>query len=82
MYDPDQIMQMAKMDERGQVMEFDTGVTNGHVAVLLAVWGARKAYGGYVTTDRAEADIDDNDALTGYAADNDFDAMMPFSIGG
>jgi len=82
MYDPDQIMQTAKVDERGQVMEFDSNVTNGHLAVLLAVWGARKAYGGYVTTNKAEADIDDDSALFGYANDNDFDAMMPFSVGG
>lgn len=75
MYDPSDIVQPAKMDERGQSLEFDEGITNGHVAVLLAVWGARQAYAGYVLTERAETPFDDNAMLY------DDDVMMPFSVG-
>lgn len=71
MYDPSDIVQTAKMDERGQVQEFDEGITNGHMAVLMAIWVARRAYGGYVLTEvsdtQSDGDYDDGD-------------MMPFSI--
>ncbi len=47
-YDPTQVMQMRKLDERGQVMDFDSmSFNNGHLAVMLAVWVAYRAYGGF-----------------------------------
>lgn len=80
MYDPSEVIQTSHMDERGQLLAFDTGITNGHVAVLLAIWAARRAYGGYVIVERAEG-VPTGD-LVGYRADGDFDPMMPFSVGG
>lgn len=69
MFDPMDVVQAAKMDERGQVQEFDESITNGHMAVLLAIWAARRAYGGYVLTEVSESD-----------EQYDGDDMMPFSV--
>lgn len=69
MYDPADIVQTAKMDERGQVQEFDEGITNGHMAVLMAIWVARRAYGGYILTETSDTE-----------GDYDGDDMIPFSI--
>ena len=56
MFDPMDVVQTAKMDERGQAQEFDESITNGHMAVLLAIWAARRAYGGHVLTEVSESD--------------------------
>lgn len=72
-YDPKQVIQTRKVDERGKALDFDSmGINNGHIAVLLAVWAARSAHGGYVMTRQPEADQKE-------AEDDEFD-MMPFSI--
>lgn len=77
-YDPANVIQMRKYDERGAALEFDSSaLNNGHMAALLAVWAARKAHGGYVITDLPDADDasdddDDDDAFD--------DAMMPYSV--
>ena len=70
MYDPVDIVQASKVDERGQILEFDAGITNGYMAVLLAIWGARRAYGGYVVTHTA-TQVFDNEELA---------IMLPFSV--
>lgn len=72
-YDPKQVIQTRKVDERGKALDFDSmGINNGHIAVLLAVWAARSAHGGYVITRQPDAEQDE-------AEDDEFD-MMPFSI--
>lgn len=74
-YDPKGVIQTRKVDDRGRVLDFDSmGVNNGHIAILLAVWAARKAHGGYVIT-RPET----NPASESEEINNDYD-MMPFSI--
>jgi hypothetical protein len=71
-YDPTHVIQTRKVDERGKSLDFDSmGINNGHIAVLLAVWAARLAHGGYVITKQPDAPSD-NEA-------SGFD-MMPFSI--
>ena len=77
-YNPAQVIQTRKIDDRGRALDFDSmGMNNGHIAVLLAVWAARMAYGGYAITKEPEAqhsdDNDDND-------DDDGDDMLPFSV--
>lgn len=67
-YDPSDVLQSAKMDERGQVYEFDNGITCGHMAVLLAIWAAHTAYTGASLV----MDNDDDDDID--------DDMMPFSV--
>lgn len=75
-YDPKNVIQTRKFDERGRALDFDSmGMNNGHIAVLLAIWTARQAHGGYVITrqpDDSEDNQDDDD-------DDEYD-MMPFSI--
>ena len=76
-FDPAQVIQTRKIDERGRVLDFDSmGMNNGHIAVLLAVWAARLASGGYAMT-RDESDDQDNQD-----DDDDDDSldMLPFSI--
>ena len=83
MYNPDEIVQMSKLDERGQVLEFDTNVTNGHVAVLLAIWGARQSYAGNIITERVNNEADNlfkPSELDGYNDNGVFDPVMPFSV--
>ncbi len=71
-YDPKQVIQTRKVDERGKALDFDSmGINNGHIAVLLAIWAARSAHGGYVTTRQPD--------LKGDEPDDEYD-MMPFSI--
>ena len=71
-HDPANVIQMRKIDERGSVNEFDSSnITNGHLAVLLAVWASRIMYGGNVISQpmtvqastRQQADDDDDDML-------------------
>ena len=71
-YNPAQVIQTRKIDDRGRALDFDSmGMNNGHIAVLLAVWAARMAYGGYsITKEPEEANSDDNDD----------DDMLPFSV--
>jgi hypothetical protein len=75
-YDPKNVIQTRKFDEKGRALDFDSmGMNNGHIAVLLAIWAARQAHGGYVITsqpDTSGAQEDDSE-------DNEHD-MMPFSI--
>lgn len=74
-YEPKDVIQMRKMDERGKVLDFDSmGITNGHMAVLLAIWAARKIHGGYLMS-TAPITLDDS------SNDKDSDyGLMPFSI--
>ena len=74
-YDPKAVIQTRKVDDRGRVLDFDSmGINNGHIAILLAVWAARKAHGGYVITRPAETFNNE-----GEESENECD-MMPFSI--
>lgn len=78
-YDPSFVIQTRKVDERGQVLEFDSmGMNNGHIAVLLAVWAARLSHGGYMTT-RVSYDgmIDPNDMSEDDGNDG---GLLPFSV--
>jgi len=71
-YDPTHVIQTRKVDERGKSLDFDSmGINNGHIAVLLAVWAARKVHGGFVITKQPDTSSTDEDS--------GFD-MMPFSI--
>ena len=72
-YNPAQVIQTRKIDDRGRALDFDSmGMNNGHIAVLLAVWAARMAYGGYsITKEPEEQHSDDGD---------DGDDMLPFSV--
>ena len=75
-YDPKNVIQTRKFDERGRALDFDSmGMNNGHIAVLLAIWAARQAHGGYVITRQPDTDAntDQDDA------EDEYD-MMPFSI--
>lgn len=70
-YNPDAIIQTRKIDERGAVFEFDSQSTeNGHVAVMLAIWAAKKSIQGREMSELLE---DDN------SSDDDDDGM-PFSL--
>ena len=70
-FDPKNVIQTRKVDERGKALDFDSmGINNGHIAVLLAVWAARSAHGGYVITRQPDEDKSEDD---------EYD-MMPFSI--
>ena len=73
-YNPAQVIQTRKIDDKGRALDFDSmGMNNGHIAVLLAVWAARMVYGGYaITKEPDEANNDDDDG--------DDDDMLPFSI--
>lgn len=76
-YDPKNVIQTRKFDERGRALDFDSmGMNNGHIAVLLAIWAARQAHGGYVITRSPQDDPHQNDGDDG---DDEYD-MMPFSI--
>lgn len=71
-FNPDAIIQTRKIDERGAVFEFDSQSTeNGHVAVMLAVWAAKKSMQGQ---EMAEMMADDS------ASDDEDDDGMPFSL--
>lgn len=73
-YEPKDVIQMRKMDERGKVLDFDSmGITNGHMAVLMAIWAARKIHGGYIMTASPVA-LNEGDKEVG-----DY-GLMPFSI--
>lgn len=69
MYNPSDILQTKKVGETGQELEFDTAISNGHLAIILAVWGAYMARQGFVLTH-------DNENIDG----NDDDWLMPFSV--
>lgn len=74
-YDPKGVIQTRKVDDRGRVMDFDSmGINNGHIAVLLAVWAARKSHGGYVITRSQDTYNSGDDTQV-----DEYD-MMPFSI--
>lgn len=73
-YNPAQVIQTRKIDDRGRALDFDSmGMNNGHIAVLLAVWAARMAYGGYSITKEPEEQHNDDDS-------DDGDDMLPFSV--
>lgn len=75
-YEPDKVIQMRKFDERGAALEFDSSsINNGHMAILLAIWAARKAHGGYVMN--TPQTYNHNNDVVDEAFD---DALMPFSI--
>ncbi len=71
-YDPADVLQAVKMDARGQVYEFDQGITCGHLAVLMAIWAAKTIYTGAIISDDQVAH-----SVTDQAED---DYMTPFSI--
>ena len=73
-YDPTNVIQMRKIDERGRVEEFDSSsINNGHLAVLLAVWASRTMYGGNIIT---MPDVPAVAQINGQQADNDDDDML------
>lgn len=70
-FDPKNILELRKIDKIGSQYEFESSsVTNGHMAVLLAVWACSKVSQGYMLTHQEEADSDEDDP------------MMPYSLGG
>lgn len=71
-FDPKNILELRKIDKIGSQYEFDSSqVSNGHMAVLLAVWACAKVSQGYMLTHQEEAEPGDDD-----------DPMMPYSLGG
>ncbi|WP_230656874.1 hypothetical protein [Psychrobacter sp. I-STPA10] len=77
-YEPSNVIQMRKFDERGAALEFDSStLNNGHMAILLAIWAARKAHGGYIINQQPQTYNANNEDEKDIAFD---DAMMPFSI--
>jgi hypothetical protein len=74
-YDPEQVLQVRKVDKSGAEYDFDgAALNNGHMAVLLAVWASARANMGHLLAGRID---DDSDA----DLDPD-DPMMPFSLRG
>lgn len=70
-FDPKNILELRKIDKIGSQYEFESSsVSNGHMAVLLAVWACAKVSHGYMLTHQDEADPDEDDP------------MMPYSLGG
>lgn len=67
MYNPSDFLQTKKVGETGQELEFDTSINNGHIAIVLAVWGAYMARQGFMLTH--EQATDDGD-----------DWLVPFSV--
>ena len=69
--DPKNILELRKIDKVGSQYEFDSSqVSNGHMAVLLAVWACARVSQGHLLTHQDD-DISDED-----------DPMMPYSLGG
>lgn len=68
MYNPSDFLQTKKVDETGQVLEFDISINNGHIAIVLAVWGAYMARQGFMLTHEQAFD------------DSDDDWLVPFSV--
>lgn len=73
-YNPDGVIQTRKIDERGANWEFDTSATeNGHIAVMLAVWAAKKSIQG---NDRADMMDDEDESMESEEEDD----SLPFSL--
>ena len=73
-FDPKNILELRKIDKIGSQYEFESSsVSNGHMAVLLAVWACVKVSQGYMLTNQEEDRPDDEE---------DDDPMMPYSLGG
>ena len=74
-YEPKDVIQMRKMDERGQALDLDSfGINNGHMAVLLAIWAARKIHGGHIiTTQSTTLEYSETSERTD-------SSLLPFSI--
>lgn len=68
MYNPSDFLQTKKVGETGQELEFDTSINNGHIAIVLAVWGAYMARQGFMLTHEQAFD------------DSDDDWLVPFSV--
>lgn len=79
-YEPDNVIQMRKFDERGAALEFDsTSLNNGHMAILMAIWAAKQAHGGYVINE-AQAPQTYNHHLDEEVDAAFDDELMPFSV--
>lgn len=75
-HDPTSVLIARKVDTGGAVWEFDgQSVTNGQVAVLLAVWTATKAMQSHFMASQVDEPETDDEV------DED-DPLMPFSVGG
>lgn len=67
---PDNILQVRKVDQKGQQQEFDSSaLNNGHIAVLLAIWASHKISIGNAVISPVSAKDDHIDR-----------SMLPFSI--
>lgn len=78
-FNVDHVVQTMRVDENGKKLDIDAEMENGHLAVLMAVWAARKTHGGYIITphdepaERRNLNQDDND-------DDGFSGILPFTI--
>jgi hypothetical protein len=73
-HDPEQVLQIRKVDKMGADYDFDSSaLNNGHMAVLLAVWASVRANMGHLLALQVGDDSTD--------ADQD-DPMTPFSLRG
>lgn len=69
-YDPQNVLQVRKVDKKGLQQEFDsTSLNNGHVAVLLAVWASNRISQGNAITRPTEFKTEEINKF-----------MLPFSI--
>ena len=69
-YSPNNVIQVRKMDMKGNQFEIDSeNITNGHVAVLMACWSATKAL-------QTASIHSENETVT---QDDQDDFLVPFS---
>lgn len=78
-YDPASVLELRKIDKTGAVHEFNSSeVSNGHVAILLAVWASMRAGMGFMVSSQIDDDDDDDkDDESGYD-----DPTLPYSLWG
>jgi len=76
-FDPESVLELRKIDKTGAVHEFNSSeLTNGHMAILLAIWACGRASFGNMLSEQM---TDDGDVSLD---DDDDDSMMPFSLNG
>lgn len=69
-YNPRNILQVRKVDEKGLKQEFDSSsLNNGHVAVLLCVWASQRVAISHSVTHAQSMDVNAIDT-----------SMLPYSI--
>lgn len=74
-FNPQAVIATRKVDKNGTVQELDSSsLSNGHIAVMLAVWASAKASQSHVV-------IDASHATASPEKNSVADTMIPFSLG-